>query len=328
MPTSQTLLLVAIAVAALLYYFYSKNRGASPTGGDSRAILAKFTRDLTEAARRQTIEPVVGRESEIARTIEILSRRTKNNPLLLGEPGVGKTAIAEGLAVKIVRGEVPDELKSKRVLSLDLVNLISDTKYRGEFEKRVKALVDEIIAAKRQVILFIDEVHMLAQAKGAEGSLNVADVLKPALARGELQVIGATTPGEYETSIHPDETLDRRFQPILVPEPSPEETLRILRGIRQVYEKYHRVHYTDEALTAAISLSEEFAKKRFLPDRAIDLIDEAGARVKIAASKTASGAVGLAHAAGERVRKQQEDAGRVPDVTADDVRQVVEEWKG
>jgi len=313
-----------IALVAATYAFMSKKAGGA-TG--SRSILTSFTRDLTDAAAKGTLSPVVGRESEIARAIEILSRRTKNNPLLLGEPGVGKTAIAEGLALKIVQGDVPQDLRGKRVLALDLVGLMSDTKYRGEFEKRLKSLVDEIVAAHRNVILFIDEVHMLAQAKGAEGSLNIADVLKPALARGEMQVVGATTPEEYDVSIRPDETLDRRFQPILVPEPSHEETMIILRGIRDVYGKYHRVTYTDDALKAAIDLSVEFAAKRFLPDRAIDLIDEAGARVKIESSKRAEVAARMAFRAGEQVRNKAPDPAHVPEVTEDDIRRIVDEWK-
>ncbi len=302
MQTLISILLLAAGFAAYLFFSRRRSGGAPPSAGP---MLAQFTRDLTEAARQGTIEPVVGREREIARTIEILSRKTKNNPLLLGQPGVGKTAIAEGLALKIAQGEVPDDLKGKRVLALDLTGLISDTKYRGEFEKRVKGLLAELAAAHRHIILFIDEVHTLAQAKGAEGSLNVSDIFKPALARGDLMVIGATTPEEYEQYLRHDETLDRRFQSIMIPEPSPEETLTILQGIRPVYEAFHHVRYADEALQAAIDLSDEFAGKRFLPDRAIDLIDEAGARVKI-------------------LRPGAADA---PEVTAEDIRAVVEEEK-
>lgn len=316
---------IVVAVIALAYAAYSSKRGSSSNG--ARDILAAFTRDLTDAAQKGTLSPVIGRESEIERTIEILSRRTKNNPLLLGEPGVGKTAIAEGLALRMVQGQVPEDLKTKRVLALDLVGLMSDTKYRGEFEKRIKALVDEIVSTHRSVILFIDEVHMLSQAKGSEGSLNIADVLKPALARGELQVIGATTPEEYETSIHPDETLDRRFQAITIPEPTPEETMKILIGIRDVYEKFHNVRYTDDALMAAIVYSSEFAKKRFLPDRAIDLVDEAGARVKIHSSEKHIHAVGLAFTAGEMARKKTHDPNEIPEVTEADMQQIIEEWK-
>jgi ATP-dependent Clp protease ATP-binding subunit ClpC len=290
-----TVILILIAGAAAYYIFRQRSGGSAKKGN----VLATFTRDLTEAAGKGTLQAVVGREREIMRVVEILSRKTKNNPLLLGEPGVGKTAIVEGLAVRMVRGEVPDELKGKRVLALDLAGLISGTKYRGEFENRVRGLVDEVTAASRQVILFIDEIHMLAQAKGAEGSLNVADILKPALARGELLVIGASTPEEYQQYLKPDETLDRRFQPILVPEPSEDEALDLLKAIRGIYEKFHGIKYADEALSAAVRLSKEFSPQRFLPDRAIDLIDEAGARVKIEASHDARHAVALAYFAGE-----------------------------
>jgi ATP-dependent Clp protease ATP-binding subunit ClpA len=285
-----TIILLVIAGLAVAYVLKKRSESTPQVG-----ILANFTRDLTDAAKKGMIQPVVGRSQEVARTIEILCRKTKNNPLLLGEPGVGKTAITEGLAVSIARGEVPDILKNKRLLALDLTSLISDTKYRGEFEKRVRGLVEEVRAAGRQVILFIDEIHMLAQARGAEGSLNVADILKPALARGELLVIGATTPGEYRQYI----TLDRRFQPILVPEPSEAESLILLKGIRDIYGKFHGVRYDDQALELAVKLSKEFAPTRFLPDRAIDLVDEAGARVKIEASHGARHAAALAYFAGE-----------------------------
>ena len=299
-----TIAILVIAGLAVAYVLYQRSKSKGASGG----ILANFTRDMTEAARGGAMQAVIGRDQEVARTIEILSRKTKNNPLLLGEPGVGKTAITEGLAVRIARGEVPDALKHKRLLALDLTGLISDTKYRGEFENRIRGLVAEVTASERQIILFIDEIHMLAQAKGAEGSLNVADILKPALARGELLVIGATTPGEYRQYIKPDETLDRRFQPILVPEPSEEETLKLLKGIRDVYGKFHGVLYDDAALESAVKLSKEFAPQRFLPDRAIDLVDEAGARVKIEASHGARHAATLAYFAGEDVASRRNAA--------------------
>lgn len=325
MISATNILIVGVIVIALVYLWYGK-RGQG--AGSGPAALTTYTRDLTEAARRGTIDPVVGREKEVARAIEILSRRSKNNPLLLGHPGVGKTAIAEGLAVRIIKDDVPDDLRGKKVLSLDLVGLISGTKYRGEFEGRIKSLLAEVISLHRQVILFIDEIHMLAQAKGGEGSLNVSDILKPALARGELQVIGATTPEEYETYIRPDETLDRRFQPIEILEPSVEQTLGILHGIKPVYEKYHQVKYTDGALRAAIELSAAFTKKRYLPDRAIDLMDEVGAHVKINASAATKNAAGLAYAAGESVSKRGGAPGASPPtVTEEDVRKIVEDWK-
>ena len=310
-PSQYLTAAIIFLVVALVYYAHvrakEKEAGADELQLSGSSALAQFTRDLTNEARLKTIEPVVGREKEIDRAIEILSRRTKNNPLLLGEPGVGKTAIAEGLAVMLVRGDIPEYLKKKRLLALDLTNLISDTKYRGEFEKRTKLILDEIVASKREIILFIDEIHMLAQAKGTEGSLNVSDIFKPALARGELQVIGATTPEEYEQYIRPDKTLDRRFQSIVVHEPSIEETLRVLRGIQGIYEKFHGVRYTDDALKAAVALSKEFAKKRFLPDRAIDLMDEAGARANISRSHSLRAAVGVMHAAARTVKEQGHD---------------------
>lgn len=308
-PSQYLVAAIIFLVVGLAYYTYSKQKERAadePEDEMTGSVLAQFTRDLTQEARQKTIEPVVGREKEIARAIEILSRRTKNNPLLLGEPGVGKTAIAEGLAVKLVRGDVPEYLKKKRVLALDLTNLISDTKYRGEFEKRTKRMLDEIVASNREIILFIDEIHMLAQAKGTEGALNVSDIFKPALARGELQVIGATTPLEYEQFIHPDKTLDRRFQPIIIHEPSADETLTVLRGIRKTYEDFHGVRYTDGSLKAAITLSKEFAKQRFLPDRAIDLMDEAGARVNIARSHELAPAVGVLYSAAKSVKERHE----------------------
>jgi ATP-dependent Clp protease ATP-binding subunit ClpA len=287
MPQNFTSIIIIVVLVAGGVYYYLKKKKDDVGGGASGGVLITYTRDLTEAARQEKIDPVIGRQHEIDRVVEILSRKSKNNPLLIGPPGVGKTAIAEGLALKIVNKQVPDALAEKRVMSLDLPSMIAGTKYRGEFEKRIKGLLEEITASRTEIILFIDEVHMLAQAKGAEGAINVSDIIKPALARGELHVIGATTQKEYETSIQPDETLDRRFQPVMVNEPSHEETLEVLRGIRSIYEKFHGVRYTDEALTAAIDLSAQFAKKRYLPDRAIDLMDEAGAHVKIRAAHEA-----------------------------------------
>jgi len=244
--------------------------------------LNQFGRDLTEMAREGKIDPVIGRDKEIERVIQILSRRTKNNPCLIGEPGVGKTAIAEGLAQKIVEGNVPEILKGKRVVTLDMSSMVAGAKYRGEFEERLKRALDEIRKAGN-VILFIDEMHTLIGAGAAEGAIDAANILKPSLARGEIQVIGATTLNEYRKHVEKDAALERRFQPIIVGEPTPEEALQILKGIRDKYEAHHRIKITDEALEAAVKLSSRYIADRFLPDKAIDLIDEAASRVRLKA---------------------------------------------
>ncbi|HEX5750230.1 MAG TPA: ATP-dependent Clp protease ATP-binding subunit [Archangium sp.] len=245
--------------------------------------LTRFTRDLTALAKAGELDPIIGREKEIARCIRILSRKTKNNPVLIGEPGVGKTAIAEGLAQRIVSGEVPDVLKDKKVLSLDLASVIGGSKFRGEFEERFKGLMDEIRALKGKVILFIDEVHTLVGAGAGEGSMDAANMLKPSLARGELQCLGATTLDEHRKHIEKDAALERRFQPVMVAEPTPEQAIEILRGLRDSYEAHHRVKITDAALTAAVELSDKYISDRFLPDKAIDLLDEAAAMVRLGA---------------------------------------------
>ena len=242
--------------------------------------LSQFGRDLTKLAKEGKIDPVIGRQKEIERVIQILSRRTKNNPCLIGEPGVGKTAIAEGLALKIVSGEVPEMLKDKRIISLDLTGMVAGTKYRGDFEERIKKVIDEVKAAD-DIILFIDEVHTLVGAGSAEGAVDAANILKPSLARGELQVIGATTLEEYRKNIEKDAALERRFQPIIVGEPSEEEAIEILKGLRDKYEAHHKVKITDEAINAAVKLSSRYIGDRYLPDKAIDLIDEAASRVKL-----------------------------------------------
>ena len=242
--------------------------------------LSQFGRDLTKLAKEGKIDPVIGRQKEIERVIQILSRRTKNNPCLIGEPGVGKTAIAEGLALKIVSGEVPEMLKDKRIISLDLTGMVAGTKYRGDFEERIKKVIDEVKAAD-DIILFIDEVHTLVGAGSAEGAVDAANILKPSLARGELQVIGATTLEEYRKNIEKDAALERRFQPIIVGEPSEEEAVEILKGLRDKYEAHHKVKITDEAINAAVKLSSRYIGDRYLPDKAIDLIDEAASRVKL-----------------------------------------------
>ena len=267
-------------------------RAAAAAGGNSAApsredgkkggALAEFTRDLTEAARSGKLDPVIGREKEIARVIQILSRRTKNNPVLIGEPGVGKTAIAEGLAQRIVAADVPEDLLDKRVLSLDLSGMVAGTKYRGEFEERIKNTINEVKKAGN-VILFIDELHTIVGAGSAEGAVDAANILKPALSRGEIRVIGATTLNEYRKYIEKDAALERRFQPITVGEPSPEATLEILKGLRDKYEAHHHLTITDGALEAAVRLSRRYINDRFLPDKAIDLMDEAASQVRMAA---------------------------------------------
>ena len=242
--------------------------------------LTEFSKDLTEMAANDALDPLVGRKNEIERLTQILSRRTKNNPVLLGEPGVGKTAIVEGLAQKIVSGDAPRQLLDKRILALDISLVVAGTKYRGQFEERMKLIIREL-AENRQYIIFIDELHTLIGAGSAEGSLDAANILKPALARGEIQCIGASTPHEYRRSIEKDRSLERRFQTVRVAPPSEEESIAILEGVHEKYERFHEVRYTDEALRAAVHLSNRYISDRFLPDKAIDVLDEAGARVKL-----------------------------------------------
>ncbi len=254
----------------------SNKNAKSPT-------LEKFGRDLTEAARNGQIDPVIGRNEEIQRVIQIVCRRTKNNPCLIGEPGVGKTAIIEGLAQKIVSGEVPEILLDKMVITLDLTGMVAGTKYRGDFEERIRAVIDEVTKSGN-VILFIDEVHTMIGAGSAEGSTDAANILKPALARGEFQLIGATTISEYRKNIEKDSALERRFQPVTVAEPSVDDTILILKGLKDKYEAHHKVKITDEAIEAAVRLSARYINDRFLPDKAIDLIDEAGSKVRLSVS--------------------------------------------
>src|SRR5208282_1663839 len=243
--------------------------------------LKKYARDLTQAARDGKLDPVIGRDEEIRRTIQVLSRRTKNNPVLIGEPGVGKTAIVEGLALRILNGDVPESLKDKKLLSLDLGALIAGAKYRGEFEERLKAVLNEVTAAAGGIILFIDEMHTLIGAGKADGAMDASNLLKPALARGELHCIGATTLDEYKKHVEKDAALARRFQPVFVSQPTVEDTISILRGLKEKYEAHHGVRITDPAIIAAATLSDRYISDRFLPDKAIDLIDEAASRQRM-----------------------------------------------
>ena len=263
---------------------FSENMGGfgQPQGGkQGGSALEKFGRDLTQAAKNGEIDPVIGREKEIERVIQILSRRTKNNPVLIGEPGVGKTAVAEGLALEIAKGNVPEILKDKKVVSLDLTGMVAGAKYRGDFEERIKAAIDEVKKSKN-VILFIDELHTIVGAGAAEGSADAANILKPSLARGDFQVIGATTINEYRKYIEKDAALERRFQPVKVGEPTQEQAVQILKGLRDSYEAHHKVKITDEAIDAAVKLSSRYIADRFLPDKAIDLIDEGCSKVRLA----------------------------------------------
>lgn len=276
---------IALVAIGILIYLYGKRGGSlgalfSGSSGSTESS-GNFLLDVTREAAEGHVDPVIGREDEIIRVTQILTRRRKNNVVLVGDPGVGKTAIVEGLALKIATGDVPSVLKDKKVLVLQLADLLGGTKYRGEFEARVKRLVEQIKKSNRQIILFIDEIHTIMQTKGAEGSMNLSDILKPALARGELQVIGATTKKEYEQYILPDESWERRFQKVFVDEPSIEESIAILTGLKKSYEMYHKVQISDEALRAAVTLSEEYIKGRNLPDKAIDVMDEASAMVNV-----------------------------------------------
>jgi len=271
------------------------------------SILGLYSQDLTTLAKNGKLDPVVGRQHEIDRVIQVLSRRTKNNAVLVGNSGVGKTAIVEGLANLIAKGEVPDSIKGKRILALDLSALVAGTKYRGEFEKRLKSILNEVISSQRQIILFIDELHTIAAAGDATGAIDAADILKPALARGELQAIGATTENEYEEYIVKDLTLERRFQPVLVDEPDATQTIAILQGLRPRYEHHHRVKITDEAIAASVADAATMLPDRHFPDKAIDAMDEASAKVRL-------------HAL------QQNEHTTIPNVTAADVHQVLKEW--
>ena len=314
---------------------------ARQSGADARSSqkkdtphLVEFSRDLTDDASNDKLDPLIGREAEIERVVQILCRRTKNNPVLIGEPGVGKTAIVEGLAQRIVRGEVPSFLENKRILSLDLSLIVAGTKYRGQFEERLKQIMRELVE-NPQYIVFIDELHTLVGAGSAEGSLDAANILKPALSRGEIQCIGATTPAEFRKSIEKDRSLERRFQAVKVPPPSESEAVEILDGVRERYESFHQVRYTDEALEAAVYQSNRYIPDRFLPDKAIDVIDEAGARVKLRVRREQGNLADWSQLSDwprayddTSTQDEAEDALVSAEVTRDDVEDVIARWTG
>ncbi len=248
---------------------------------DKYQALARYGRNLNDQARKGKMDPVIGREDEIRRVMQVLMRRTKNNPVLIGEPGVGKTAIAEGIAIRVVQGDVPEGLRTKQIVALDMGALVAGTSFRGQFEERLKSIVKEVAESNGEIILFIDELHTLVGAGAAQGAVDAANILKPALARGELRTIGATTLDEYRKYIEKDPALERRFQPVLVAEPSVEDTISILRGLKERYEVHHGVRITDSAIVAASQLSDRYISDRFLPDKAIDLVDEAASRLRL-----------------------------------------------
>ncbi|MBO7620564.1 MAG: ATP-dependent Clp protease ATP-binding subunit, partial [Victivallales bacterium] len=284
---------------------YTQARQATPSRSKT-PILEHFGRDLTAMARAGKLDPIIGREAEIERLIQILCRRKKNNPALIGEPGVGKTAIIEGLALKIVQRKIPDLLANKRVVTLDVAAMVAGTKYRGQFEERVKGLIMELQRVGNSVILFIDELHTIVGAGGSEGSLDASNIFKPALARGELQCIGATTFDEYRKYIEKDAALERRFQTIVVNPPTVEDSIQILDGLRPKYEQHHNVHYTPDAVRAAVELSERYISERFLPDKAIDVLDEAGARVRLNSIKIPQDLQNMEDELGECIQKKEE----------------------
>jgi ATP-dependent Clp protease ATP-binding subunit ClpB len=269
------------AVFAVLKDIRGSQRAEDPNAEEKYQSLERFGRDLTELARRGKLDPVIGRDEEIRRVLQILSRRTKNNPILIGEPGTGKTAIAEGIAHRIINGDVPENLKSKSIYSLDMGALIAGAKYKGEFEERLKSVVKEVVSSEGEIVLFIDEIHTLVGAGASEGAMDAANILKPALARGELRAIGATTLKEYQKYFEKDKALERRFQPVMVNEPDTLATISILRGLKERYEVFHHVRIKDEAIIAAVELSQRYISDRFLPDKAIDLIDEAASKLRL-----------------------------------------------
>lgn len=269
------------AILKILKEFRGSRRVTDQNPEEKYQALKKYGRVLNDAARKGKMDPVIGREEEIRRVLQVLSRRTKNNPVLIGEPGVGKTAIAEGLAFRIIEGDVPESLKNKQIVALDMATLVAGTSFRGQFEERLKAVVQEVAESDGEIILFIDEIHTLIGAGATQGSMDAANILKPALARGELRCIGATTLSEHQKYIEKDPALERRFQKVFVSEPSVEDTISILRGLQDRYEVHHGVRITDAAIVAAAQLSQRYIADRFLPDKAIDLVDEAASKLRI-----------------------------------------------
>ncbi len=268
-------------IMRILKDFRGSRRVTDQNPEDKYQALKKYGRVLNDEVRKGKVDPIIGREDEIRRVLQVLARRTKNNPVLIGEPGVGKTAIAEGIAQRIVEGDVPDSLKSKQIVALDMASLVAGAQFRGQFEERLKAVVEEVTESNGEIILFIDELHTLVGAGATSGSMDAANILKPALARGELRTIGATTLDEYHKYIEKDAALERRFQRVLIEEPSVEDAISILRGLREKYEVHHGVRITDAALVAAAQLSDRYITDRFLPDKAIDLVDEAASKLRI-----------------------------------------------
>jgi len=322
MQALQIVLVVGILAFILGSFAWKKwrEKQGGPTVDDTA-----LTTDLTAMAKQGKLDPVVGMEDVIERVIHVVARKNKNNPLLIGEPGVGKTAVVEGLAQRIVAGQVPDAFRNKQVLALNLGELMSGTRYRGELEGRLRKFLASLEQRSREVILFIDEIHMLEQARGSEGSLDVADMLKPALSRGDLQVIGATTWAEYQKFLKPDAAIDRRFQPVLVEEPSRDSAIKILEGVKEEYEKFHHVCIPSETIEAAVDTSIRFIHDRFLPDKAFDVIDEACAKVAIESSRPNAMALGLIHAASNKAKDECGVNKNI--VTPADVADVAQEWK-